>query len=115
MMEYLDIGKAIVLYDSEQSPCYKTPKHWWQHLKAGVGYGYPPCCIAAYLLDHFIEWAGIAYRPPCALRGAIDGDRPGKRWVPCGVFHKGNPTPKEEETSFVVVGDLVKPWERLRG
>lgn len=56
-----------------------------RHLRRGVRFGYPICCVVRYSLDTF------APHPFRALvRGAVKRS-PKTQFVPCGIFHKHDP------------------------
>lgn len=54
-----------------------------RHVRSGVRFGYPLCCVLRYAWDHLTkkaDWPGAG-----AVRGGIDTKR--STWVPCGIFH----------------------------
>lgn len=57
------------------------------HLVEGLRFGYPPCCIAHFLLDNALGRPSAAARWWQIYPGTPDGDR---RFVPCGLWHAAN-------------------------
>lgn len=60
------------------------------HLAIGLLLGFPPCCVMRFALDHVLGFHDSAKR-----RGDIDG-----RYVPCGIFHRGEPWSEPVEPSL---------------
>lgn len=112
--EWIEFKPGKFICFDESHPPNENGFGAWYHLKYGVKYGYPFCCVLMFCLDSLIVKLGLAYRPSGTLRGFIDRweERPDKTFVPCGVFHKSDNL-NEPQISACVYGPL-KPFWKIR-
>jgi hypothetical protein len=66
-----------------------SPYSWREilrHLRNGLHFEYPPCCVLQWVLGHAL---GVGEQ--CRRRGTVRASRPNGRekvWVPC-IWHRG--------------------------